>query len=312
MLPGRSRLEVTVAGEQVDYSPKPKRGEGKQVPPAPRKRVANGGPGESSEVEDYTPRPSRRSGAGKKARLSRRPAQSEPAEVAGEYTPRPARRSSPEKQPRTAEPAFAQRMAQGSRRGKKGSSFDNKLLWRLVALGGLLILIVPTVLVAVNQDRSSQDPEVAALLARLEQDPNDLEALISLGNHYFEEGVYWWGQEDSRSALSAFESADAYYESALRLAPDLTNVRTDLGTMYYYQGQLRDEPALVERAIQEWQVALSYEPDKPETLFNLGIGYLALDQREQALAVWQRVIEVAPDSSSAQDARQMIEQYGGP
>ncbi|MBN1485953.1 MAG: tetratricopeptide repeat protein [Chloroflexia bacterium] len=180
-----------------------------------------------------------------------------------------------------------------------------------MAVVGVLVLIVPTVLIALEQGRSgTQDPQVAALLARLESNPDDLEALISLGNLYFEEGVYWWDQNDMGRSLDAFERAAAYYESALRLEPDNADVRTDLGTMYYYQGQLRDSAEWLQAAVREWELALAYEPDKIETLYNLGIGYLALDQIEQARAMWQRVIEVAPDSADAQRAQQMLDQYG--
>jgi tetratricopeptide (TPR) repeat protein len=125
-------------------------------------------------------------------------------------------------------------------------------------------------------------------------------------------GILFWDQEESGQALSSFKSAAVYYERALRQDPANSSVRTDLGTMYYYQGQIQGDTGLINQAIQAWQLALSYEPDKPETLFNLGIGYVALDNVEQAIATWQRVIEVAPGTDSAADAQRMIEQYGGP
>ncbi len=131
-------------------------------------------------------------------------------------------------------------------------------------------------------------------------------ALVHEGDLYYDQGLR---QNDSQAALASFQQAALYYEKALTRNPVDTDVRTDLGTMYRYQGLIAGDQALTNRAIQAWQTALSHAPDKPEALYYLGLGYIDLGQIDQARAMWQRVVEVAPGTALAQDAQSMLDQY---
>ncbi len=286
--------------EEVDYTPRPARRGQREKDDRQRR----------DEPLDYAPRPARqgRAAATEGNEHSSRPPRREREET--DYTPRPSRRS------REHQPSFWQRRQkrrEGRPKRQEKRFFGSLLFWRLAAVVGVIVLVVPTVLVALTQngEQLPQDPELAGLLATLEARPEDLATLIELGNYYFELGVPLWDAGEGKKALAAFEAGAGYYERALRQDPANSDVRTDLGTLYYYQGQLRDDPTLIDRAIQEWQLALSYEPDKPEALYNLGIGFLERGEVSQAVAMWQRVIEVAPGSENARQAQQMIEQYGG-
>jgi len=277
-----------VAGEQIDYTPRKRRGErdeDRSVPLTPRRRLKER---EGKHGEDgASPRE-------RKARASK-----------GEdsYAPRPARRSRAAGRPRRST---------SSRGAKGGRFFERKNLGRLAALAAILILVVPTVLVAVVQTRPSGTIDPAEYLARLEENPDDLAALVALGNHYYDEGLAWWNQGDGDLALQSFAVAAGYYEQAVRQDPANTDMRTDLGTMYFYQGSLWPDSTLVDQAIQTWSEVLALEPDKVEAIYNLGVAYDYQGQSSMALAAWQRVIEVAPGSDYARDAQRRIEEIRGP
>ncbi len=220
-----------------------------------------------------SPRPPQR----KQARTSGKQAGQEP-----DYTPRPARsrhigRSKPSPRP-----------------ARKGRFLGSKAFWRLAAVAGLILLVGVPVLADLMQ---GQGGEVV-----------DFDGLVAQGNAYYDEGLRVQG--DRTRAAQMFARAADFYERALALRPADTDVRIQLGTAYYYQGTLEENPSLVEKAVWTWQETLSYEPDKAQALLNLGIGYIYLGRREEATAVWQRVIEVAPNSTYAQEAQRLIEQYG--
>ncbi|MGB9722463.1 MAG: tetratricopeptide repeat protein [Chloroflexia bacterium] len=223
---------------------------------------------------DYTPRPPRKSGK----RTGPGP----------DYTPRPARRERP------GRPSLSSRPA---RKGK-GRFLGSKAFWRLAAVVGLVILVGVPVLADLMQGRGG---EVA-----------DFDGLVSQGHAYYEEALRAWDRGDRTRAARMFAGAADSYERALTLRPADADVRTELGTVYYYQGVLEDNPSRVEKAVQAWQTALSYEPDLPRALLNLGVGYTYLGRKEEAVALWQRVIEVAPDAPEAQEARRLLEEYGTP
>jgi tetratricopeptide (TPR) repeat protein len=132
-----------------------------------------------------------------------------------------------------------------------------------------------------------------------------------MGNYYYDQALRFWDSADYAGALTALQQAATSYEQALAQNPENAQVRTDLGAVYFYQSRLLSDNTLLQQAIATWEVALQYEPDKPETLFNMGLGYADLGDVDQAIALWQRVIEVAPGSDAAQSAERLIQEYSG-
>ena len=61
-----------------------------------------------------------------------------------------------------------------------------------------------------------------------------------------------------------YPTAVDYYARALRFRPSDAAVRTDMGTAFWYMGN-------ADTAIAEFNKALAYAPDNPNTLFNLGL-----------------------------------------
>jgi tetratricopeptide (TPR) repeat protein len=259
-----------MSDDKTDYTPLPRRGgEERRSTPPAPRKPA---PRPQEQADDYTPRPARRE---QSAAAERAPA------------PRPARRE------REACVRPASRAPRGRRSAKRGNFLRSRGFLVLACVAGLVVLVGVPVLADLIQ----------------QQPASSFEALVQAGNQYYDQGMELANAGNQAQALSSFEQAAQEYEEALKMQPADTNVRTDLGTMYRYQGMLRGDQTLIAKAIQTWIDVLTLEPDKPEALFNLGLAYSDLGQVDQATAMWQRVIAVAPGSPVAQEAQNLLDQY---
>jgi cytochrome c-type biogenesis protein CcmH/NrfG len=123
------------------------------------------------------------------------------------------------------------------------------------------------------------------------QDPKNLQAWIELGNDYF----------DTQQRQKAVDA----YARALELKPKdpgvVANVLTDQGVMYRELGAF-------DKAIANFQKANQADPKHVQSLFNLGVVYLNdLKQPKKAIEAWNKVIQTAPQSEQASQARNAIE-----
>ena len=156
----------------------------------------------------------------------------------------------------------------------------------------------PTASTAGQQDSRplhppSSDPNVQASLAQaaaplleaVNKDPRDFDSLVKLGNLYYD------GQQ--------FADAIPYYQRALAIHPDNPDVRTDMGTAYWYTGN-------AEKALIAMETSLKYRPGHPQTLFNLGwVRWQGKQDAKGAIDAWQQLLEANPDYPQ----RQQVEQY---
>lgn len=141
------------------------------------------------------------------------------------------------------------------------------------------------------QELEAQSRTFAAEQATL-RDPKDLQAWIALGNAYF----------DSHRPQQAVEA----YGKALALNPNDPDVLTDQGVMY------RDLKAF-DKAIANWERARQLDPQHVQSLYNLGIVYVFdLGQPDKAKKAWAKVIELAPGSPQATQAKSMLAQMPHP
>ncbi|MGO8794941.1 MAG: tetratricopeptide repeat protein [Candidatus Sulfotelmatobacter sp.] len=119
------------------------------------------------------------------------------------------------------------------------------------------------------------DTQAAPLIEKLKGDPNNPGLLENIGNVYYD--------------AQQFPTAIDYYQRALKIEPANTGVRTDMATAIWYTGN-------ADGAIAEFQKSLSYDPNKPNTLFNLGVvewqGKMDIDK---ATAVWQKLLDTNPN-----------------
>ena len=128
---------------------------------------------------------------------------------------------------------------------------------------------------------------VTAYRSVAEREPNNAEPRVRLGNLYFDS--------------ERFPQAIEWYSAALKLQPNDPDVSTDLGVAYYYTNQH-------DRALEQFTHSLKVDPKHTKTMLNVGI---VKAQGKQdlagAIAAWQEVVKLAPDSPEGQTARQLIE-----
>ena len=144
------------------------------------------------------------------------------------------------------------------------------------------------------RQQQQADPNAQAVLAQaaapllevVNKDPNDFDSLVKLGNLYYD------GQQ--------FPSAIQYYERALAIHPENPDVRTDMGTAYWYMGD-------AEKALAAMETSLKYRPGHPQTLFNLGwVRWQGKQDPKGAIEAWQQLLKANPDYPQRQQVEQDI------
>ena len=130
------------------------------------------------------------------------------------------------------------------------------------------------------------ESRAAALRANIQKDSSDARSRVQLGDMYFD--------------AERFAEATKWYEDALRVDPKNVDASTDLGIAYYYMNQ-------ADRALEQFDRSLAIDPGHTKTLLNIGIvRAFGKQDLSGAAQVWQRVIELAPDSAEARMARQAL------
>jgi len=133
--------------------------------------------------------------------------------------------------------------------------------------------------------------QVTVLRQVTEQDPKNAQAWVALGNLYFD-------------LQQPQKSVDAYAR-ALQLKPDDPNVLTDQGVMFRALGAF-------DKAVANFQRAQQIDPRHLQSLFNLGIVYAYdLHESPKAEQAFNALIQMAPQSEQANDARQHLARLRG-
>jgi tetratricopeptide (TPR) repeat protein len=131
--------------------------------------------------------------------------------------------------------------------------------------------------------------QIPVIKAELDKDPRNAEGWVSLGNAYF----------DSRQPQLAVDA----YAKALALDPKGAknpDILTDQGVMY------RDLKAF-DKAIADFKRANQLNPTHLQSLLNLGIVEgTDLHDKVEARKAMHRIIEIAPASPQAEQARQFL------
>ena len=129
---------------------------------------------------------------------------------------------------------------------------------------------------------------IATARTVVEHDPKNLEAWVDLGNLYF----------DTHQPQKSIEA----YGHALEIKPDNPDVLTDQGVMFRAVGAY-------DKAIANFEKANRISPGHLQSLYNLGVVY-AFDLRDipKAEEAFNRLIQIAPTSENANQARQALAQ----
>jgi len=132
------------------------------------------------------------------------------------------------------------------------------------------------------------DPRLSALKARLNQNPNDMEALLSIGYLYVEKRAY--------------VKAKGYYLRASQGAPKNLEARTHLGTVAYFLGE-------VDEALHHYEQVLALDADYAVALFEMGaVLRYGKGDLQGAVDTWEHFLRVDPDATEATDIRKLVDE----
>jgi len=154
----------------------------------------------------------------------------------------------------------------------------------------------PLIPPAVKQPTSSSAPaappadvqkQIDTLQSILKDDPKNLNALIQMGNLYFD--------------AEQFNQAIETYSKVLQIEPKNADVRTDLGIMYRKKGDY-------DRAIAEFKRAAEMAPKHVNSRYNLGI-VLLHDKGDikGAIKAWEDFLRVEPTGPRADNIRNQMD-----
>ena len=136
------------------------------------------------------------------------------------------------------------------------------------------------------QMKVAADTQAAPLIDQLKSGGEDPRVLAELGNIYY----------DARQYPVAVD----FYRRALKAKPADAAVRTDMATAYWFMGK-------ADLAIAEFDKALAFVPDNPNTLFNRGlVKWKGKKDTVGALADWERLLATDPAYDQKGKVRQMI------
>ncbi|MHB8836070.1 MAG: tetratricopeptide repeat protein [Candidatus Methylomirabilia bacterium] len=140
-------------------------------------------------------------------------------------------------------------------------------------------------------DRIKLSRDIAQLEDIVKKDPKNYQALVQIGNDYFDLG-------------EAQKSVDAYTR-ALAIKDGDPNVITDMGVMYR---QLKDFP----KALAAFRKAAAASPTHPQSRMNIGVVLMHdMNDKPGAIAAWEDFLRAAPNDPNAENIRRSIMELRG-
>jgi tetratricopeptide (TPR) repeat protein len=130
--------------------------------------------------------------------------------------------------------------------------------------------------------------KVAALEQMSQNDPQNAQLKVQIGNAYYDSGQ--------------FQKAAEAYEQSLKLRPQDPGVETDLATCYHYLGQY-------DKALEILDKVLKYSPGFAQALFNKGIVLQSgKNDPKGAIAIWESLLQSNPNFPQRAELEQRINQ----
>lgn len=131
------------------------------------------------------------------------------------------------------------------------------------------------------------DQKVAALEARLQQNPKDVTTLLELATLYQQNG-------DLLRAAS-------YLDQVIAVDPSQKEIYLRLANIY-----LNQEVAQYAAAAAILNKAISVDPDNPDIYLKLGIAQNALGNVSATVLAWQKYLALAPNGDMASIVREQV------
>ncbi len=125
----------------------------------------------------------------------------------------------------------------------------------------------------------------------LELNPTNRDVHIAIAGTYYNLGRYAEAIESFKAALRI---RDAQSEAEKRNG--ISETEQNLLLTYCKYGQTLLEACRYQNAIAQFQEALKIQPNDTDTLLNLGVAYQRTNQSEEALAVYEKALDIKPDN----------------
>jgi cytochrome c-type biogenesis protein CcmH/NrfG len=134
-------------------------------------------------------------------------------------------------------------------------------------------------------DETSQQA-IHALKNQLNDDPQDFEAAVQLGNTYY---------DINNAPLSI-----VYYNVALGIRPNQPEIMTDMGTMYWRNGDI----GLAEQC---FRAVIATHPEFATAYLNLGLLLVrGKEEIKEGMTLWKKLLEDFPQHSATEKAKQFL------
>lgn len=139
-------------------------------------------------------------------------------------------------------------------------------------------------------ESSANQEKIDQLKRVLDANPDDFDALVSLGDIYFD--------------MKNTEEAFAYFLRAEQLRPTDTHVLDDLGSLYSRQGNS-------DQAIAKFQAAYDANPSHLASLYNIARIYMLEKQNiPKAIELLKEILSKNPDEELRQAVERDLNEYG--
>jgi len=158
---------------------------------------------------------------------------------------------------------------------KDSSKFDN--LYKL----GVMYL---------DRDRNAEAAQVFQRALKIK--PKDVRTIVNVGAAY--------------DAAGSPPAAQAYYKQALGLSPHDSVATCRLASSIYAQGSNAD-PAKYQEAVDLLRDLIKRSPNAHCAYFTLGVAFADAGLYRDAIAMWRKVVALAPGSPEAVSAMESIE-----
>lgn len=141
-----------------------------------------------------------------------------------------------------------------------------------------------------DHDRSADAAKVFTRALKIK--PKDVRTLVNLGAAY--------------DAAGSPVAAQAYYRQALNAAPHDSVATCRLASSIYAQGSSAD-PAKYQEAVDLLRDLIKRSPNAHCAYFTLGVAFADAGLYRDAIAMWRKVVALAPGSPEAVSAMESIE-----